>query len=390
MKDEIRLNQAITQSIMSFDPNRRKFIFSSEADRRRYGQWNVIKPGIELSTDGKVTFHYYAPEAKRIEVVGLGGSMDGRYEMSPCGDGWWSVTADDIRDGFHYHDYYVDGVRTINPLVPMGYGCSNYYNYFEMPGGDNPEAYLLKDVPHGTVRMNLYKSTLLGGKYRNCWVYTPPGYEKNIDRHYPVLYIQHGGGENETGWIWQGKLNYIIDNLLAMGSCHEMIIVMNNGNAGYYTTSDGSIKTADAGEIIVHDCVPFIDGNYRTIVSRDNRAMAGLSMGGFLSRVTVFNHLDVFAWCGSFSGGFAAKWNLFGKEYDYSELFATPESFNSRLKLLYIGYGEQEPNCEPNRKACIEYIDRGYHIQFYSHYGYHEWDVWRNCVIHFLPLLFRE
>jgi 1,4-alpha-glucan branching enzyme len=121
--DEIRMNQAITQSIMSFDPNRRKYRFSSEEGGRRYGQWYEVKPGIELSSDGKVIFHYYAPEAKRIEVVGLGGSMAGRYEMSPDGDGWWSVTAEDIRDGFHYHDYYVDGVRAINPLVPMGYGC---------------------------------------------------------------------------------------------------------------------------------------------------------------------------------------------------------------------------------------------------------------------------
>jgi enterochelin esterase-like enzyme len=204
-----------------------------------------------------------------------------------------------------------------------------------------------------------------------------------------VLYIQHGGGENETGWIWQGKLNYIIDNLLAEGDCREMIIVMNSGNAGFYTAEDGSVRTADAGEVIVQDCIPFIDEHYRTFASKDYRAMAGLSMGGFLSRVTVFNNLDVFSWCGSFSGGFGAKWNLFGREYDYTELFATPEYFNSKLKLLFIGYGEQEPTCEPNRIACTEYRDRGYQIQFYSHYGYHEWDVWRNCAVHFLPLLFK-
>jgi len=387
--DEIRNNQAYNSSVMCFDPFNRRLIFVTEENGRRHGLWTVAKPGIEFPEDGKVTFNYFAPNAKKVEVAGIGGSMPGRYALENVGDGYWSVTVDDIRDGFHYHDYYVDGVRASNPAVPMGFGCSNYYNFFDMPGGEDPDFYLLKAVPHGTVRVNYFKSAQLGGKHRCCWVYTPPGYEKSSDKRYPVLYLQHGGGENETGWIWQGKVNYIMDNLLAEGGCEEMIIVMNTGSGGSVTMPDGSIKPVDAGDVIVKDCIPFIDANYRTKAAPEFRAMAGLSMGGFLSRVTVFNSLDVFSWCGSFSGGFGAKWSLFGRDYDYTELFETPEHFNSKLKLLFIGYGEQEPNCEPNRGAAAEYIKRGYNIKFYARYGYHEWDVWRSCAKHFLPLLFK-
>ena len=242
-------------------------------DRTKTGAYIPLRQGCELLEDGRVRFNYRPPEGtKSVVVKGIGGSMPGTYELTPDTDGYWSVTVDDIRDGFHYHKYFVDGVEAPNALAPYGYGCFQPINFFEMPGGADPEFYLLKDVPHGTVRMDLYKSALTG-RWRNCFIYTPPGYETQTDRRYPVLYLQHGGGENEVGWVWQGKINYIADNLLAEGKMEPMIIVMNNGYAFREDgTSNESMGSID--EVIVGDCIPFIDAKYRTVANRHGRAMA--------------------------------------------------------------------------------------------------------------------
>jgi enterochelin esterase-like enzyme len=382
MKDEIIKNQALYQYALFFDDVRKNLV---RGDTAEPGAYKPLRQGAELLGNGKVRFSYLAPEGtKKVVVKGIGGSMPGQYELRPDGEGYWSAVVDDIRYGFHYHEYYVDGVYATNPLTPYGYGCFKTINFFEMPGGEDPEFYLFKDVPHGTVRMDLYESTVTG-RTRNCFVYTPPGYESAPDKKYPVLYLQHGGGENETGWVWQGKINYIMDNLLAEGKCEDMIIVMNNGYAFKDDgTSHPSLGSID--EVIVKDCIPFIDGKYRTKADRKHRAMAGLSMGAMQSNVTVMKNLAVFANVGIFSGGFSYK----GDGYDLTGLFNDPEEFCRRFELLFVSAGEQEqPMCDEKRAELEELNAKGVRNVFYSCPGYHEWDVWRYSAREFVKLLFK-
>lgn len=381
MEKELMNNQALYEYCLFFNDVKKNIV---RGDTSGPGAYKPLRQGVEILGEGKVRFNYLAPEGtKTVEVKGLkGGSMDKTYELKPDTEGYWSAIADDIKYGFHYHEYYVDGNRVTNALAPLGYGCFLPLNFFEMPGGEDPDFFYLKDVSHGTVRMDLYNSKATG-RTRNCFIYTPPGYDKDLSKRYPVLYLQHGGGENETGWVWQGKINYIMDNLLAEGKCEEMIIVMNCGYFG--KKEDGSFSNW-IDDILVGDCIPFIDKKYRTIADRDHRAMAGLSMGGMQSNSVVMRNTDVFANLGILSGGF----NFKGEGYDLTEAFSDPEKFDKLFKVLFVSYGEQEPACETKRTQLKELREKGIRNTFYSCPGYHEWDVWRYAAREFVKLLFKK
>ena len=376
------MNQAYYSYPLFFDDVHKELIWG---DRSKTGAYKPLRQGAEILPDGKVKLNFIAPEnAETITVKGWGGSMPNTYELRPDTDGYWSCIADDIRDGFHYCDFYVNGVKTPNILMPYGYGGFFPANFFEVPGGIDPELYLLKDVPHGSVRMCLYPCTMTG-KTRIVWVYTPPEYDKEPEKRYPVLYLQHGGGENEIGWVWQGKINYIADNLIHEGKIEEMIIVMNDGYA-FHPDGTGNHAMGDIDEVLVQDCIPFIDQKFRTIPDRHHRAMAGLSMGAMQSNMGVFRNLDWFANVGMFSGGFRPK----GDNYDLTEVFEDPEKFNECFDVCFIASGEQEqPMCDELRETVKKHNDIGVHTVFYSCPGYHEWDTWRNAAKHFMELLFR-
>ena len=378
--NDILKNQAFTSYPLFFDDVRKHLTFG---DRSKTGAYIPLRQGVELLGDGKLRFNYRPPEGtKQVVIRGFGGSMPNIYELQPDTDGYWSLEVDDIRDGFHYFRCYVDGVQAPNYLAPYSYGCSQVLNFFEMPGGADPEFYLLKDVPHGTVRMDLYQSALTG-RYRNCFIYTPPGYETDLDRKYPVFYLQHGGGENVVNWVWHGKINYICDNLIAEGKMEPMIIVMNNGYA-FLKNEDGEYENR-IDDVIVQDCVPFIDGKYRTIADRHGRAMAGLSMGGMQSNMTVMKNPDVFANLGVFSGGFRTE----GEGYDCNDIFADPAKFHERFDLLFVSAGEDEPMCEVIRERLDELRGNGIDTVFYSCPGFHEWDTWRYAAREFLLRVFK-
>jgi|GEM_PF-4070784 len=171
-------------------------------------------PAIKIQDNGDVTFRYFAPNAKKVEVAGCGGYFsDERNEMTKGEDGWWSVTVSGIKPGFHNHKYWVDGNLMVNPDAQVGYGWFYPINVFDLPGEEDG-FWMLNDVPHGDVRMELYKSSVTG-RTKCAWVYTPAGYDDS-DKRYPVMYIQHGVGENEMGWVWQGHLNLIADNMLEL------------------------------------------------------------------------------------------------------------------------------------------------------------------------------
>ncbi len=383
MYQEDRNNQAYTLYPLFFDDVHKSLVRDPNG---KVGSYKNLRQGAELLGGGRIRFNFLAPaNAETITVKGWGGSMPNTYTLEPDEDGYWSCVADDIRDGFHYCEFYVNGVRAHNVLMPYGYGGSRPVNFFEVPGGIDPELYLLKDVPHGTVRMCLYPCAMTG-KTRICWVYTPPKYDLEPEKRYPVLYIQHGGGENEIGWVWQGKLNYISDNLLAEGAIEEMIIVMNDG---YAFPEDGSGNAAMGAidEVIVNDCIPFIDGKFRTVADRRHRAMAGLSMGAMQSNTTVFRHPEAFANVGMFSGGFRVRDD---DSFDLTEIFADPAKFRETFDIVFASAGEQEqPMCDTIRDMVAEQNARGVETHFYSCPGYHEWDTWRNAARHFMELLFR-
>ena len=379
IRDEILNNQALTGSALFFDEVYKTLVFDNDEQGRPMGYFCDVPEGAKVLPNGDVFFSYYAPDAKTVEVTGIGGGFPvEKHPMEKGEDGWWHVTVSGLDSGFHYHDYYVDGNRALNPYVPFGYGCGRIINYFELPDKYS-DFYLLHDVPHGAVRMNYYKSEITG-RVRNCFVYTPPSYDTDREKRYPVLYLQHGAGEDETGWIWQGKINHIVDNLIADGACEELIIVMNCGYAMPKDCTDAVQGRTAISDVIATECVPFIDKKYRTIADRHHRAIAGLSMGGGQTQQTVMKYPELFANAGIFSMFYSLEPKVAAM---------TPEEFNRDFDLLFYGAGEYEPVCNSNREILRELAKKGYKSVLYSVPGYHVWDVWRYCAREFIKLLWK-
>ncbi len=383
-KEEILHNQALEQHMLFFSPLNKKAVFERSGGRPSI-HYVEEKQGVRVLDYGKAEFNFLAPDAKSVTVKGWGGSMPNTYELQPVGDGYWQCVADDILPGFHYCDFYVDGVRTVNPLAPVGYGSFRIVNFFEMPEADSA-FWLLQNVPHGDVRMEQYRSGVTG-RMKAVWVYTPPGYDEHPEKRWPVFYIQHGGGENETGWVWQGKINYISDNLLAEGKCREMIIVMNTG----YSFTDGGDRAfthANFERELTEDCIPFIDKKFRTIPDKDHRAIAGLSMGGAQAfSIGMHRRKDLFSWIGVFSGTLN---RVRPGVFDVSDAFEDGEAFNRDVKLFFASWGTHEPMGEKNTEFLDEIErEKGIHAVRHTHAGWHEWDVWRHAALAFMQLLFQ-
>lgn len=376
----------LNSGVLLFDPqNKEVTVDGNVAPEFAYQsiRYKNCDPAVCAMEDGSVRFTCRAPQAQSVEVAGISGTMGREHHvLKRNADGLWETTVNGIGAGFHYLEWFIDGNSTINPQAPVGYGCSRAINYLEIPGPDT-DFYRMQDVPHGTVHMEYYESTVTR-RMRNCFIYTPPGYDRDQNKKYPVLYLQHGGGESETGWIWQGRIHMIMDNLLAQDAVQEMIIVMNDG---YAFLPDGSENPSCGaiGEVLVQDAIPFIDHRYRTYADREHRAMAGLSMGGFQTQRTVLRHLDMFSSMGMFSAIFITD---DGRD-NYMDVLSDTEKVNNKLKLLFVSSGEQEPMCEQNQKTLEDLRQKGLRSVFYSTPGYHEWQVWRFSARAFLQRLFR-
>lgn len=375
--------QTINGNIMFFDPIYKKVLFAFDEKGRPAGRYAETPMGVEILSEGKARFNLLAPGAEKVEVdiYGTGHFPLEKSQGKEGEEGYWSVTVSGIAPGFHYHEYYINGTLTINPAAPVGYGCFRAINYLEMPEPDFDE-YFMKDVPHGAIRMNYYRSNITG-RIKLCYVYTPPGYDEAREKRYPVLYLQHGGGENENGWIWQGKLANIADNLLAQGKMKEMIIVM---NAGYAFPQEGECHPAMSSFLkeLPNGCVPFIDKTYRTLPDRDFRAMAGLSMGCMQTQRIVFYNPDMFAWAGLFSGGLVVK----DDEVDYSDILLNKEAFLKRFKMLFSACGRGDYFYEETIKSKDEIMAHQVPLEFFEAEGYHDWTFWRLCLSEFLKKLF--
>jgi len=351
-------------------------------------------PYPQILPDNRVVFRVKAPDAQKVQI-----DLGKKYDMVKDPDGFWTVTTDPIVIGFHYYSLLIDGVALVDPSSQTFYGMGRMAS-----GIDIPEAgtayYLPKNVPHGQIRSINYYSAVTG-TWRKAFVYTPPGYDDDFNKRYPVLYLQHGGGEDETGWPIQGKADFIVDNLIADGKAQPMLIVMDRGYAVDPTkrrmeAKPGDLRAAmlnnDFPTVLVKDVIPMIDKTFRTIPDRDHRAMAGLSMGGFQTFQTSMTNLDKFAYVGGFSGAaFLDPGTDITKAFD--GVWADADAFNKKVKVMYLSIGTVEPERMYNsvngfhlalEKAGIK------HIYYESPGTSHEWQTWRRSLNQFAGLIFKD
>lgn len=345
----------------------------------------------QVNPDKTVTFQFAAPSASKV-VVNLGKD----YEMTKNDKGVWEVTTDPQVEGFHYYSIKVGGLSSTDPSTYTFYGCSRFSSAIEVPEDEAAAAYYTpkQGVPQGAVRSVKFYSDVCQ-EWRRMFVYTPAEYTQNPDKRYPVLYLQHGGGEDETGWIYQGFADVILDNLIAEGKAEPMIIVMNSG----YAKHEGSNDSFDAfEEMICDEVIPFVDANYRTIADRKHRATAGLSWGAKQAYDLALGHPQYFASMAGFSGiivigefGHGTPGYKDPKQLNaaYNGIFSNPKQFNKDTELLFIANGEAEGNNLAEMSKILK--KKGIKNTFYqSPKTAHEWLTWRRCLYNYAQLLFKE
>jgi enterochelin esterase-like enzyme len=382
--------------------------------------------------DGRAIFRIRLPEAKSVLVEGGQGLCSSPVPMIRDEQGYWSVTLPPTVPGFHYYWFNVDGTKINDPGSETFIGYGRETSGIEIPDPQQISSDLVTApvipfyAPHAGAHGELHEKwyfSKVTGQWRRCFVYTPPAYNdaENAGKRYPVLYLQHGAGEDETGWGRQGCVSFIMDNTIlgnpssffvflgrGIPKAKDMLVVMDNGYARYAdperAKSDPTAAHAFPGTeafdaVMVQELIPMIDGTYRTVADRDHRAMAGLSMGGSQTMAVALSHLDLFSYIGTFSGaqfirrrpqaGAAAETG-FDPRTSYDGAFADADSFNSKVHLLWMGAGTAEvgmstslrENVAKLRAANIKVTD------FYSTGTAHEWQTWRICLNKFLPLIF--
>jgi enterochelin esterase-like enzyme len=372
------------------------FAFSSSlgAQGARGGRF-LVAPAYAVQADRTVTFTLRAPEATAVQVTGDFGNATA---MIKGADGTWSATVGPLRPAIYNYAFIVNGVRTLDPGNPWTGAADRTpgISQFEVKA-DGPAPYDPQSVPHGALHINYYNSKTFGGALRMVYVYTPPGYEVSSAR-YPSLYLMHGAGDTESGWVTKGRANIILDNLIAQGQVRPMIVVMPYGCPGEPTTLSPLASAPAAGQAcgsapvfpvfpndVVEDVVPYIDKTYRTASGADNRAIAGLSMGGNQSLYIGLNHLDTFHYIGAFS---AVIFNP-TEEKDHAPAFADVAATNKKLKVFYIYCGDADMLFASN-KSFHELLDQKKvkHTFVETKEG-HVWRNWRDYLADFAPRLFR-
>jgi len=341
-----------------------------------------------VNPDLSVTFSLNAPTVKEVKLMFEGDTV--KYPMIRDEKGRWTITVGPLKPKIYTYALIVDGLRILDPLNPeLQLGTAPGFNLLNIPA-DPPRFDELKDVPHGAVHIRTYYSTVQK-KLRKVYVYVPPLYEQSLDKKYPVLYLRHGGGGNETSWYNEGAAGIIMDNLLAEGKVVHMIIVMTNGNveAGMPGGYNNEALQVGADELFT-DVLPVIEKNYRVYADQKYRAIAGLSMGGGQSFYIGLRNVDKFDWIGVFSTGLfggIAEAN-FDAEKTVPGLLTNNSVINKNLKLFYITVGEQDPRLDATNKFVNTLRQNKMNVVFQTFPGVHEWQVWRMSLYNFLPRLF--
>jgi enterochelin esterase-like enzyme len=403
-------------------------------------------PGVQfprIEADSRVTFQFRAPDAKKVQVS----IVSVTFDMVKGADGVWTYTSAPQAPGFHNYWMIVDGAPVLDPATNAFMGYGHMCNGFEIPE-PGVDFYDLKDVPHGDVLIKNYfaKTT---NSWRHIFVYTPPGYGASLTKRYPVLYLQHGGGEDERVWIEMGRTNVILDNLLAAGKVKPMIVVMETSavggpgaagrgpgqgaagrgpgqapgaaagappaargagapggapaGAGRGMPGIGGPGGGAYGQFMVNDLIPWVDSHFRTLADKDNRAMAGLSMGGMQTAAVTMANLDKFANIGLFSGGTASGRGAAAPggapatapaaldlKTIYNGQMAVPAEFNKKVKVFFFSCGGEE-----RPEALNQHQEQLIAAGIKNSYAYvspgtaHEWQTWRRSLYVFAPLLFR-
>jgi len=369
----------------------------------------IGKPYPQVNSERRARFRIMAPQAQSVTV-----SLGGGTPLVKGDDGAWVGTTGPLDEGFHYYTINIDGAAVPDPGSLFFYGSSRWGSGIEIPAKDE-DFYALKNVPHGQLRQALYFSNSTNAM-RRAFVYTPPDYDRNTSKRYPVLYLQHGAGEDETGWGAQGRANLIMDNLIAAGKAKPFIIVMDNGGnigggargrAGAPPSAPGvppvaapvtppargaapGAPPAPGGRgpidfsvferILLDELIQFVDANYRTLTDQPNRALAGLSMGGMQTRTIGLAHLDKFSHLGIFSGGSIAPADV-----------ADMAAFKRRIKMVFVSYGSREAGAA-TAKPNVDALEKaGVKTAFVvSPETGHEWQSWRRSLHEFAPLLFQK
>jgi enterochelin esterase-like enzyme len=383
------------------------------ADESSPAESNV--PGAQfprIHPDLRITFTFHAANAHSIQVAGGDGLGNGPFAMKKDADDVWTVTTPPAVPGFHYYWFVLDGVPVNDPASETYFGYGKETSGIEVPQS-GADFYAIKNVPHGEIREKRYLSKTTG-KWRRAFVYTPADYDRHLRTRYPVLILQHGRGEDETGWTRQGKAQFILDNLIAAGKARPMIVVMDRGYAVRAGGAAGEVRPDTSlqdihdafgafEDVVIHDLIPNIDESYRTIPDREHRAMAGLSMGGMQTLFVTLRHLDMFAYIGSLSGPIlrpvnsdspvgTAMQGSFDTKTAFEGAFADPAVFNNRVKLLWLGVGSAEPEQFRTsiRGAVVALQAAGVRLRYFESSGTaHEWQTWRRDLNDLVPRLFR-
>ena len=344
-------------------------------------------PGNEfpkVDKERRAYFRVNAPTANSV-IVDICGK---KYDMRRDEKGIWCAVTDPLVVGFHYYFINIGGVNVIDPATETFFGCNREAGAIEIPEGPEGDYYRPQQgIDHGQVR-SIYYYANATQEWRHAMVYTPAEYEKGKKR-YPVLYLQHGMGEDETGWSKQGHMQHIMDNLIASKEVVPMIVVMESGDVkAPFRGGDNRQGFSEYGasfyKVMIQDLIPTIDSKFRTLTDRDHRAMAGLSWGGHQTFDLVLNNMDKFAWMGAFSGA------IFGLDVKtaYHGVFTRPDEFNKRIHYLYLSCGSEE---NFGTEALVKSLrDNGIKTDFYVSPGtHHEWLTWRRCFRQFIPHLFK-
>jgi enterochelin esterase-like enzyme len=358
-------------------------------------QQMIVPQTPDIHADRTVTFYLLDPGATsvRLELNGVADPL----KMEKNHRGLWSVTVGPLKPEIYSYVFQVDDVPRLDPsnvnIVPNLQSPSNSIEI----AGPHPELWDVQDVPHGIVHHHFYKSGIVDDE-RDFFVYTPPGYDPRADTKYPVLYLLHGYTDDASAWTAVGRANFILDNLIAQGKARPMIVVMPLGygapeivtgpNADYWNKEIRQKNFDRFTQALLTEVVPQVQSTYRVSSKREDRAIAGLSMGGAESLLVGLNHIDTFAWIGSFSaGGLDPEFAL-----DFPALNAETAA---RLRLLWIACGTNDryvgkiPLITANRELVAWLHSTNVPVTFVETPGMHEWPVWRDNLIHLTPMLFQ-
>jgi enterochelin esterase-like enzyme len=352
----------------------------------------------QVHPDGRVTFRLKAPLAQTVQIEPVGGQPGDNgynglgkapFDMTKSEDGVWSVTTPPVVPGLHPYWLVVDGVR-LNDTATQSFGGKMKTCGVEVPE-PGVDFYDIKDVPHGQVRMQWYFSKVVSA-WRRAYIYVPPEYDNNPEQRYPVLILRHGGGEDETSWVEQGRANFIMDNLIAEGKARPMIVVMDWGQA---PTPEQPVHipstppTPEMKRVTIEELLPMVDTAFRTIPDREQRAMAGLSMGSGQTLDIGLTNLDKFSYLGMFS-----RRTMSDEEFNlesFGGVFTDAEAFNRKVKLFWWGAGTAEEGIYKSSKSRLAQLAAvGIKSVFVEFPGTsHEWQTWRKSLYDFAPRLFR-